>query len=99
MSAHNKPLVDTLTSAFGDHPDDVIGILRMATETLNQLESIFLSIDGELERSRSPLTHTKRMAGVGRYLAADMANHVDCMREKYEGSLQGHGIPCGGGHD
>ena len=99
MSTKNAQLLDTLKSAFGDHPNDVLCVLRSAAETLDQLEAIFVSIEGDMERNRSPLTHTQKMAGAGRYLAADMANFVDCMREKYEGSLQGHGIPCGGGHD
>ena len=88
-------IVDTLKSAFGEHPDDVMGILRYAAETLSQLEAIFVSIEGDLDRSRSPLTHTKKMAGAGRCIAEDVANLVGCQCEKYEESLQSHGIPCG----
>ena len=96
MSSKTPQLLETLKSAFDEHPDDVIGVLRVAAETLDQLEAIFISIEGDLERSRSPLTHTRKMAGAGRYIASDIANHVDCMREKYEGSLRDHGISCGG---
>jgi len=95
MSTKDAQLLDTLKSAFGEHPDDVIGVMRTAVEVLGQLEAVFLSIEGDLERARSPLTHTRKIAGAGRYIAADMANYVDCMREKYEGSLLSNGISCG----
>ena len=95
MSTKNAQLLDTLKSAFGEHPDDVLGVLRCAAETLSQLEAVLVSIEGDLERSRSPLTHTRRLAGAGRYIAADIANLVGCQCEKYEGSLQSHGVDCG----
>lgn len=97
----NAPIKDarllaTLKDAFGEHPADVLLEMRVAVETLGQLEALFASIKGELEKTEHRRSFATKLASLGADLADDRANMIDCAHEKYRDCLLSHGIDCGG---
>ncbi|MGL6160450.1 hypothetical protein [Microbulbifer sp.] len=78
------------TEAFGALTVDVEQAKELAQEiadcaldTLNKLSALFVAIGDRSEDA------TKGLAEIGRYLADDMENHIDCLQENLqEGAKQ-----------
>lgn len=96
MTEKEAALLETLKSALGDHPADVLGVMRAANETLWQLDALFASIKVHLERTNSPCVYAKGLAEAGVYLSQNFASDVDSQYETMRDSLLAHGIFCGG---
>ena len=89
-------LLSTLTDAFGEHPDDVLLEMRIAADTLEEIEALFAAIKGALEKTEHRDSYAARLASLGAYLAADRSSLIHCAREKFRDCLLSHGIDCGG---
>lgn len=89
-------LLATLKDAFGEHPDDVLMELRIASDTLDQLEALFAAIKAALASQGRQQTHAYQLSTLGIDVAVDRSNLIDCAHEKYRDRLLSHGIDCGG---
>lgn len=88
-------LLETLKTALGGHPADVLMAMQTTNDAFSRLEALFVSIKMHLERTNSPCSCAKELADTGAYLAQDFANYVDLEHEKTRDSLLAHGIFCG----
>lgn len=78
-------------SAFGNHPEDVISVIRTGSELAFELEALFKAIKADLE-SNPPRLNAARLCDVGAYLASDIGNYIDCEREAMVENLEKAGI-------
>lgn len=80
--------IETARAVFGEHPDDVISPLNTASEALFWLEELFGVIQEEAERENPRTCRIKRLADMGKYLAFDMGNYVDCRHGEFKEAIQ-----------
>jgi len=93
---HTQQTTESLTEAvclaLGDHPEDVMGFSNTASDVFEWLERIFKGIEAEAEKGRdASYIEVRQMAAMGRYLAADFSNYMDCAREKMTDQLKAAG--------
>lgn len=82
--------VAAVRKAFGQHPEDVLGLAKTGEETLYWLAAIFEAIE-VMDKHGHPATKLRsipRLAEIGRYVAEDIANTLDCQREDMEENLR-----------
>lgn len=68
-------------AALGQHPRDVASYLHAGAESLAWLESVFHAIELLHERGGGEI-RIRHLVGLGKYVAADMGNMLDCEHEK-----------------
>ena len=97
----NAPIKDArlraaIEYAFCAHLDDVLLQMKIAANTFDQLEALFASINGALEKTEHRHSFAAKLASLGADMADDRASMIDCALEKYRDCLLSHGIDCGG---
>jgi hypothetical protein len=67
-------------TVFGERPRDVLLYTEMGLNALNWLGAVFHAIELLHERGGSSL-EIKRLAGLGRYIADDIGDHIGLQHE------------------
>ena len=85
-AACSSPL-QTARAVLGQPARDVVMYIGMGTETLDWLESIFSAIEMLHEKGGGEV-HIKRLAGIGRFVAGDIAELIGSEQEKILASIE-----------
>lgn len=80
--------IEVSRAVFGEHPDDVISPLNTASEALFWLEELFGVIQEEAEKDNPRTYRIKLLADMGKYVALDMGNYVDCRHRDFRDAIQ-----------
>lgn len=89
--APESALIDACKNAFGDHPEDIISLIKSTADTLSWLEELFKTIEREALNERNGY-RIKHLAEMGAYLAFDIANFAGSEYEKMHDALVDAGI-------
>ena len=81
----NSP-ISVARTVLGQNPRDVATYLKIGSDLFDQLESVFNSIEMLNEKGGSEV-HIKNLARLGKFVASDTANLLDCEREKIVASI------------
>jgi hypothetical protein len=84
--------IETVKALFDAHPEDVISPIKSATEALDWIEEILLTIKRDADDAGRNALRIKRLAGAAAYIAADIANYAGCQHEAFIGRLQNAGV-------
>lgn len=79
--------MQTARAVLGQPPRDVAMYIGMGTETLDWLESIFSAIEMLHEKGGGEV-HIKRLAGIGKFVAGDIAELIGSEQEKILASIE-----------
>lgn len=83
---HSSPM-QAARAVLGQSPRDVAMYIGMGTETLDWLESIFSAIEMLHEKGGGEV-HIKRLAGIGKFVAGDIAELIGSEQEKIIASIE-----------
>lgn len=85
-------LTEAVRLALGEHPEDVMMVSHTASDVFEWLERVFKNIEAEAEKGKdASYIEVRQMAAMGRYLACDFGNYMDCIREKMTDALKAAG--------
>lgn len=99
MSHAKNPSVEACRSLFGEHPEDVIGPIKSASDALCWLEELFTTIERETLNEIS-IYRIKHLAEMGAYLACNMSDYTGSQHEtmidrlRNAGVVSAEGTPC-----
>lgn len=85
-ASRSSPM-QTARAVLGQPACDVVMYIGMGTETLDWLESIFSAIELLHEKGGGEV-HIKRLAGIGRFVAGDIAELIGSEQEKILASIE-----------
>ena len=87
----NAPVISPIEAAravLGRNPEDALVTIQIGVTTLDQLEALFRAIEAECERNNPSSIDIRRLAALGRYVASDICNTIDCEREEIADSIK-----------
>jgi hypothetical protein len=77
--------IEACRTVFGQHPEDVIVPIKLGSDAFDWLSALFKAIELFLDHRPTEVEH---LVALGRYIATDMSDYLDCAREQMTDSIK-----------